>query len=243
MEEQHMMNDEIEIDLREIFGLFLRRIKLLILCGLIGALAAGGVTKFAITSQYTATSMIFILTKTTSVTSLADIQLGSELTSDFLLLATSRPTLEKVIDELGLEETTAELKNMVAVSNPSDTRILQISVTDPDPETAAKIANAMADATAESVAEVMSTDRPSIVERAVKPGSPSSPNLFKNILLGGMGAVFLVMAILVLRFLMDDTIKNEDDVEKYLGLHTLAALPTERKKNRSQRKDKREQKE
>ena len=42
---------------------------------------------------------------------------------------------------------------------------------------------------------------------------------------------------------MDDTIKNEDDVEKYLGLHTLAALPTERKKNRSQRKDKREQKE
>ena len=100
MEEQHMMNDEIEIDLREIFGLFLRRIKLLILCGLIGALAAGGVTKFAITPQYTATSMIFILTKTTSVTSLADIQLGSELTSDFLLLATSRPTLEKVIDEL-----------------------------------------------------------------------------------------------------------------------------------------------
>lgn len=229
MEEQHMIHtdDEIEIDLREIAGLLLRKLKILILFLILGGLIAGSVTRFLITPQYTGTSMIFILTKTTSVTSLADIQLGSELTTDFVMLATSRPTLERVIDELDLTEEPKELQEMITVSNPADTRILQIDVSNPDPQLAADISNALADATADAVADIMSTDRPSIVEEAVVPEAPSSPNLMKNAMLGAMAGLFLAMAIVILRFLMDDTIKTEDDVAKYLNLNTLAALPVD----------------
>lgn len=231
MEEQHMIHtdDEIEIDLREIAGLLLRKLKILILFLILGGLIAGSVTRFLITPQYTGTSMIFILTKTTSVTSLADIQLGSELTTDFVMLATSRPTLERVIDELDLTEEPKELQEMITVSNPADTRILQIDVSNPDPQLAADISNALADATADAVADIMSTDRPSIVEEAVVPEAPSSPNLMKNAMLGAMAGLFLAMAIVILRFLMDDTIKTEDDVAKYLNLNTLAALPVDGK--------------
>ena len=229
MEEQHMIHtdDEIEIDLREIAGLLLRKLKILILFLILGGLIAGSVTRFLITPQYTGTSMIFILTKTTSVTSLADIQLGSELTTDFVMLATSRPTLERVIDELDLTEEPKELQEMITVSNPADTRILQIDVSNPDPQLAADISNALADATADAVADIMSTDRPSIVEEAVVPEAPSSPSLMKNTMLGAMAGLFLAMAIVILRFLMDDTIKTEDDVAKYLNLNTLAALPVD----------------
>lgn len=231
MEEQHMIHtdDEIEIDLREIAGLLLRKLKILILFLILGGLIAGSVTRFLITPQYTGTSMIFILTKTTSVTSLADIQLGSELTTDFVMLATSRPTLERVIDELDLTEEPKELQEMITVSNPADTRILQIDVSNPDPQLAADISNALADATADAVADIMSTDRPSIVEEAVVPEAPSSPSLMKNAMLGSMAGLFLAMAIVILRFLMDDTIKTEDDVAKYLNLNTLAALPVDGK--------------
>lgn len=231
MEEQHMIHtdDEMEIDLREIAGLLLRKLKILILFLILGGLIAGSVTRFLITPQYTGTSMIFILTKTTSVTSLADIQLGSELTTDFVMLATSRPTLERVIDELDLTEEPKELQEMITVSNPADTRILQIDVSNPDPQLAADISNALADATADAVADIMSTDRPSIVEEAVVPEAPSSPSLMKNAMLGAMAGLFLAMAIVILRFLMDDTIKTEDDVAKYLNLNTLAALPVDGK--------------
>src|SRR5699024_2692560 len=123
MEEQHMIHtdDEIEIDLREIAGLLLRKLKILILFLILGGLIAGSVTRFLITPQYTGTSMIFILTKTTSVTSLADIQLGSELTTDFVMLATSRPTLERVIDELDLTEEPKELQERMTVTNTAAT--------------------------------------------------------------------------------------------------------------------------
>lgn len=240
MEEQHMIHtdDEIEIDLREIAGLLLRKLKILILFLILGGLIAGSVTRFLITPQYTGTSMIFILTKTTSVTSLADIQLGSELTTDFVMLATSRPTLERVIDELDLTEEPKELQEMITVSNPADTRILQIDVSNPDPQLAADISNALADATADAVADIMSTDRPSIVEEAVVPEAPSSPSLMKNAMLGAMAGLFLAMAIVILRFLMDDTIKTEDDVAKYLNLNTLAALPVDGKADPAARKKK-----
>lgn len=246
MEEQQIfMNnqeDEIEIDLLEIGRLLLGKMKILILCLILGGLIAGSVTRFLITPQYTGTSMIFVLTKTTSVTSLADIQLGSELTADFATLATSRPTLEKVIEELDLAEEPAALRETVTVSNPTDTRILQIDVENPDPQLAADISNALSDATADAVADIMSTDRPTIVEKAVVPEQPSSPNLIKNTLIGALAGLVLAMGLVILRFLMDDTIKTEEDVAKYLNLNTLAALPIDGKADPAGNKKKKKKK-
>ena len=73
----------------------LSKLWLLILCFIVGAPLAFGGTKFLVTPKYSASSMIYILTKTTSVTSLADIQMGSQLTADFEILATSRPVVEE----------------------------------------------------------------------------------------------------------------------------------------------------
>ena len=75
----------------------------------------------------------------------------------------------------------------------------------------------------------MTTDKPNIVENAVTPKSPSSPNTKKNTALGALAGAFLAIAILVLRHLMNDTIQTEEDVRKYLNLHTLAAIPLEKR--------------
>ena len=71
----------------------------------------------------------------------------------------------------------------------------------------------------------MNTDRPSVVQRAVVPKRQSSPSVTRNTALGALIGAFLVVAIIVIRHLMDDTIKSSDDVKKYLGLDTLAEFP------------------
>ncbi len=103
-------DDEMEIDLGEIFHLLMNKLWIIVLCFIIGATLAFGGTKLLITPKYSASSMIYILTKTTSVTSLADIQMGTQLTADFEILATSRPVLEEVIEKLNLDYTYEELK-------------------------------------------------------------------------------------------------------------------------------------
>ena len=155
--------------------------------------------------------------------------MGAQLTVDFEVLAKSRPVVEEVIDELNLDYTYEELVEMITTLNPSDTRILKMTVENEDPNLAKEIANAMAEVTAERVAYIMNTDKPKIVEEAVTPEKPSSPSTVKNTALGGILGAVLAMGIIVIIYLMNDTIQTEEDVRKYLDLNTLAALPLEKR--------------
>ena len=175
--------------------------------------------------------MIYILTKTTSVTSLADIQMGSQLTADFEILATSRPVIEEVIEKLKLKYSYDELVEMIQTDNQSDTRILRFTVIDENAKEAKAIANELAEVTAERVAYVMSSDKPKIVEEAVVPKKASSPNTMKNTIIGALAVAFLAIGIIVIKYLVNDTVQNEDDIKKYLGLHMLAAIPTEKRES------------
>ncbi len=47
----------------------------------------------------------------------------------------------------------------------------------------------------------------------------------KNTFIGGVLGIFLMIAVILVRFLMDDTVKTPEDVEKYLQLSTLAVIP------------------
>ena len=207
-------DDEMEIDLGEIFHLLMNKLWIIVLCFIIGATLAFGGTKLLITPKYSASSMIYILTKTTSVTSLADIQMGTQLTADFEILATSRPVLEEVIEKLNLDYTYEELKSMIQTDNQTDTRILRFTVLDANAKEAKKIANELADVTAERVAYVMSSDKPKVVEEAVVPKYPSSPNTKKNTAMGGLAFAFVAATVIVLRYLMNDTIQTEEDIKK-----------------------------
>lgn len=203
------------------------RLWLLLVCFLAGAAAAFGVTKFLITPKYTASSMIYVFTKTTSITSLTDLQIGSQLTVDFQTLGTSRPVVERVISKLNLDTTYDALIKTITIENPNNTRILKINVVNPDPKLAAAISNAMAESLGDRVAEVMSTSKPSTVEQAAVPLKPSSPNVPQNVGIGGLLGLLVAAAVVLCRHYMDDTIKTEEDVTKYLGIHTLAAIPLE----------------
>ena len=229
MEKQIHENEDV-IDLLDLGRVLLRKWWAIALCLVIGAAAAFGGTKLLITPQYTATSMIYILSESTSITSLADVQIGDSLAQDFMIIGKSRPVVEKVIKRLDLDASYEAVSKTITFENPTDSHILKISVTNPEPKLAADISNAVAEVTRAQIADVMGTDEPNTLEEAIVPVSPSSPNTMKNTMLGALLGAVLAAGIIIVLHLMDDTIKDEDDVKKYLQMNTLAALPMEKRR-------------
>lgn len=226
MKQNFEENDEIEIDLRELFYHVLKKWWLILICLVVGLLGAIGVTKLLLTPQYQSDSMLFILNKTTSVTSLADIQVGNALSADFVVIAKSKPVIDAALDKLtDYNLTRKELLEMLTVENQSDTRILKISATSEDAALAAAAANAVSEETADRMAIIMQTDPPTTIEKAEVAGEPVSPSLTKNALIGMLLGAVLAIGYCVITFLMNDKIRSSEDVEKYLGLTTLVAMP------------------
>lgn len=226
---QFLETDEMEIDLAELFRVLLRKWWLIAVTALLATAIAIGVTKFAITPKYQSQAMIYILTKTTSVTSMVDLQIGEAITGDFEIIATSKPVIDAAIEEIKRTENVTfsrkDIKEMLSITNEDDTRILMIRAIHENPEYACWVANAVADATSERMAEIMKSDPPTTVERAEVESVPVSPSLLKNAVIGFMLGAIAICGLLLVQFIMDDTIKTEDDIERYLGESTLVMIP------------------
>ena len=217
-------DDDDEFDFGELFFALKKGLLAIILCIFVGAAAAYSYTAFCIQPLYTSSSMIYIFSKTTTVTSAIDLQIGSQLTVDFEILGRSRPVVEKVIMDLGLNTDYESLVRTIEVTNPTDSRIIKITVTNPDPQLACDIANTLASDLAARVAEVIDTTKPSSVEDAVPATKSTSPNTTKNTVLGALFGAFAAIAVILARHYGDMSLNNEDDVRKYLGLGTMAAI-------------------
>ncbi len=232
-----VQEDEIEIDLMEIAQVLLRNLKWIIISTVVAAVLALGGTKLFVTPQYTSSSSIYVLTSTTSLTSFTDLQMSASLTSDFQVIATSRPVIETVISALSLDATYEQMLKTISVTNISDTRILTIAVENPDPQLAADISNALSIALCDRIAELMVTDRPTTVETAIAATNPTSPSVRKNTLIGALLGAVLSVGVVMVIYLLDDTIKDASDVEKRLRLNVIAVIPVQAEEDASARPD------
>ena len=225
--------DEDEIDLVELFYVLWGHLWQILLCLVLGALVALGITRFLITPMYEATSSIYIVSASNnSVVDLTDLQIGAQLTADYQELMLSRPLLEDVIENLDLKDahneepmSVKELREMIEIANASDTRILKLTVTSPDPQESADIANELVNQACIYLPQIMETDEPNLVEAAIPPTEKSSPSYAKNTLIGGFLAACLCCGVLIARYLLNDTFMTPDDVAKVFGVQPLATIP------------------
>lgn len=219
-------DDVVEIDLREIFAVLWNKAWLILLCGLVAGAIGFCCSFFIMTPQYQSTTKVYILNKQNgnSIT-YNDLQMGTQLTKDYKVLITSRDVLEEVIADCKLEESYKSLAERVTVETISDTRIIAITVEDPDPVMAQTLADSIRDVAAEHIKKVMDIEAVNVAEEANLPENPSGPSVKKWTILGVMAGICLCAGIVLLRFLLDDTVKTGEDVEKYLGFSTLAMIP------------------
>ena len=131
---QKQSNDELEIDLLEVAGMLLEKWHYLLVCFLAGAVLFNAFAFFGIKPTYESTAKLYIVTTSeNSVVNLNDLNLGTSLTSDYEQLMLSYPVLDKVIKKLDLNTTSENLKKAYTLTNPDDTRILEIKATSTDP--------------------------------------------------------------------------------------------------------------
>ena len=199
MEQNNVQNnDEVEIDLLEVFYVLLDKIWAIILSGVLAALVVVAATLLFVTPQYESTTKMYVLSKQDSNTLTSqDMQTSLSLTKDYAELIKSRTVTEGVITQLNL-----------------DTRILSISVRDADPYVACEIANAIRDVAANHIKNVMDIDAVNVVETANIPEQKVSPSISKNGVIGGLVGVLIAAAVILISYLSNDTIKTQEDVER-----------------------------
>lgn len=218
-------DDEMEIDLREIFFAIKKKFFLILMAGLLCALLSAAYTILFMNPVYKSTSSMLVLSKETTLTSMADLQLGTQLTKDYTVLIKSTPVLEEVIKNLGLDVKPEDLRKQIEIQNPSDTRILEITAADGDPVMAKKIVDEVTNVSSAFVGDKMEVIPPKIIEKGKIPTVKSEPSVKKNVLLGLLLGCIVAGGIVVVFVIMDDTLKSEEDIEKYLGISTLASVP------------------
>lgn len=238
MELNQQRNEEIEIDLREVVAVLWKRAPVILLSGLVLALAALVGTKLFVTSEYQSTTRMYVLAKQNNDTlTNSDLQTSTLLTNDYAELIKSRTVTEAVIAEMGLDLTHEQLLRKMEVTVPSDTRILTISVTDPDPYMARDLANTIRDTASEHIQQVMDVEAVNVADEANIPDAPVSPSTMKNGLIAGVLGCILAMAVVLVQYLTNDTIKTTEDVERYLQLSILGMIPLDESERKSSRRE------
>ena len=235
---QEMKNDEIEVDLKELFFVFFGKLWIILLSGIVLGIAAYFYTSVMITPQYASDGTVYILTRSNSnqqVTT-GDLNMSAQLTSDFEELIISHTVLDEVIEQIDYEGLTfGSLKNKITVTNRTDTRILQITVTDPDPLMAKAIVDKVIEISSEKIKSIMDIEAVNLVDEGTLNSTPVSPSYKKNVLIGVLIGIVITSAIVIVMYLLDDKIHTGEDIEKYLGLSVLGVIPevsNEKKKMR-----------
>ena len=220
-------DQEFEIDLLELLRYFWKRIGILIAIMIIGLGLGFSISKFVLTPMYTSTSMIYIGGSGGGSMSsmLSQLQIGSALTSDYQALATSRPVVEKLIDDFKLDIEYEKMCERIHTATPSGTRIMQFAIEDENPDKAKEMVDELTEMMLQQATDVLATTEPKIIQNGDIPEDQSSPNILINTVLGGLFALFVALIYFTYKYLTSDKVNSPEDVERYLGLNNLGSIP------------------
>ena len=219
-------DDETEIDLLDMGMALLEKLPYIILCFLIGAVLFNAFAYFLIKPTYQSTAKLYVVSASDdSIVNLQDLNIGSSLTKDYEDLILSYPVLDQVIEKLGLDMDSEGLAKMITLENPSDTRVLKITVTSTDKQQACDIANTLANVSIEYLPDTMSTSAPNIAQVARVADQKVGPSYLKYTAIGALLGALIYCLIIIVGYLMDDTIHSADDMEKYFGIVPLTTIP------------------
>ncbi|MED1204705.1 YveK family protein [Heyndrickxia acidicola] len=217
------------ISLKELMQTLRKRMGMIIFITLLAVIASGVVSYFVITPVYQASTQILInqSSKTDqSVYNPNEVQTNLQLINTYNVIIKSPAILDKVSQQLNSGLTADQINKKITVSNETNSQVVTLAVEDPNPYTAAKIANTVATVFQENIKTIMNVDNVSILSKAsvATNQAPVKPRPLMNIaialvvgLMAGIGLAFLLEYL-------DNTVKNEQDIEKLLELPVLGVI-------------------
>ncbi|MBR2641454.1 polysaccharide biosynthesis tyrosine autokinase [Candidatus Saccharibacteria bacterium] len=216
-----------EINIKDFFNYLKRYIVLFIIAIVAIVVGVFVYDKFFKKPIYQAHTTV-VIAKSDSIegnaVSLNDINASQKLATTYSEIAKSELVLNQVIENLGLHFTPKELSKSLTIKPVDDTAILSISAKNLNPRLAAQIANEIATVFAKQVTDIYKIENVKQLSVAVAPESPANDTLMRDLVLGVVIAIVAVAGFAFLRYYLDDTLKDNDDIEKMIGLPVTGSI-------------------
>ncbi len=231
MDEKNLEKEETVIDFQRLFSAIVSKLWLVALVAVLCAVLAFGWTRYKQTPVYDASSLFYVNNSDISVgnvslgISAGDISASNYLVKSYVIVLTTRETLEDVIDYAGVDMSSGELKGMISAAAVDETQIFRVTVRHTDPEKAAKIANAIEYILPNRIKEVIDGTSAKVVESAIVPTAPSGPNYSRSTIVGFLIGLLGVVGVLVLKEIFDVKIHDEEDVSRNCKHPILVTVP------------------
>ena len=229
MNENNNHQDVIEIDLQKLLLAYLRKWWLIVLCGVLTAGIALLYTMNFVTPKYRASVTVYVNNSRAeqqidyiSSTNLATAQ---RLVNTYVNIIKSDSVLTEVIENSDLVCEPADIRKIMSAAQMDETEMFTVSITHPEPEMAAKIANAIADVAPGKIADIVEGSSTKIIDYAKVPNARYSPSYRNNTILGGLVGVVLAVLYVTVRYLLDVRLKVADDLEQLFDIPVLGQIP------------------
>jgi capsular polysaccharide biosynthesis protein len=221
-------NEENEvIDLTEILSAVRQHLLELIFVTLVAALVGFTASKFLMNPKYDSSALMIVNTRQDVNANVTSDQINSatQLVSTYSIIIKSDTVLQRVIDNLGLNLTYAQLNKRVTVAAVDDTQVMKITVQSDSPEWARQVCEQIITVAPDVIKEAVEAGSVKVISNASLATEPVSPNIMKNTMLAAAVGFVLVIGIIVLQVLLDNKINTEEDVTKYLDMTVLGVIP------------------
>jgi len=224
------MNETQEIDLREILDVLRRRLVLIVTATLLAGIAAAVFSFYYIAPVYQAKTTLLVKQEMTESSlinqlQLADVNLNMRLAQTYAEIISSRRVLSRVIDNLDLQTTVEGLQEALSVTQVKDTELIDILIKGKDPSLTRDIANETAAVFIEEVEKIMKIETVNVLDEAVLPVAPISPNKTMNVLIALVLGLMASVGGVILVETLDRTLKTAGEVKNHLGLNVVGAIP------------------
>lgn len=154
-----------------------------------------------------------------------DITLNSKLISTYTEVIKSAKVIRSVISNLGIEDKEESIRKNVSVTAESGTDIIKITVLNTDPQKAADIANEMAVVFSEEAKRLFGMDNINTLDLAEASKAPANINHVKTIVIFGIIGLVIAIGYVFIIFMLDNSVKSSDDIEKNMHIPVLASIP------------------
>ena len=226
---QTQLDDEIEIDLWELFQVLLKNWLWILLstlgCAILGLL----ITMFLITPKYRAEATMIVNTRQDQTATVTNDQITSaqKLVDTYSIIIRSRRVIDPIMEKLNIEDDYESFVKNIIVESVNDTQVMSIQVENKDPEIALQVVQEIVDRAPGAIISTVEAGSVNVVsEPYVNSEVPVSPSKLKNTAIAAFIGLFISSGAFLLIAFLDNTFKSEEDIQKQLGLVTIGIIPT-----------------
>lgn len=225
--EDNMKEDELTIDLGQLFQLLKKNLRLIILSMVLCAVAAFAITAFLLPKKYASESSIFIVSKVNQETGTVDanaLSANSKQVNNYMELIKGKNILNKVAEQLNIEDV-KEVQNAISVSNKTETEIIDIKATTDDPTKSQQIVKATTEIFFKEVKDTLKIENMTVLNDPEVDEVPVSPSKKMNTLIGALLGLLCSGGYVFLTYLLDKRLRTKQEAESFLGIPVLAEIP------------------